>query len=124
MKNPLQNLLIVLALALCGLCSWQWYSQVEQRKEMTALCQTNYDQSVAIQGYTNSLAILDHQVAQMDGRITELRATIQSNHVASSGFREENLRLVNEFWPAAAEVWARLFAGDEWDRTGSGDDVH
>jgi chromosome segregation ATPase len=79
MKNFQQNLLIVLALALCGLCVCQWYEQTIQRKEIAALNQTVYDKSLAIRDFTNSIAIMDHQVAQMDARITELKEIAKSN---------------------------------------------
>ena len=93
MRNPLQALLIILALGLCSLCTWQWYGQVEQRKELTALAQTNYDQSVAIQGYTNSMNAMDKQISQMDVHISELKEIVQSNNVEITGLREDNGRL-------------------------------
>jgi len=93
MKNPLQTLLMLLALALCGFCTWQWYGQVLQRKEMTELAQANYDQAMAIQGYTNSINRMDGQIGQLDVRISELRDTIKSNNVVIFGLREENGRL-------------------------------
>jgi chromosome segregation ATPase len=96
MKNPLQNLLVILALGLCALCAWQWYGQVQQRKEMTGLAQTNYDQSVAIQGYTNSINVMDKQMAQMDARITELKDTIRTNNVEMSSLREESAQLMTK----------------------------
>ena len=51
MKNPLQSLLIAFAIGLCALCTWQWHGQMLQQKRLDALSQSNYDQSVAIQGY-------------------------------------------------------------------------
>ena len=35
--------------------------------------------SSAIQGYTNSIKTLDGQIAQMDARITELKAEVKTN---------------------------------------------
>jgi len=61
MKNFQQNLLILLALALCGLCVWQWYEQTVQRTEIQTLNRIVYDRNAAIQGYTNSIATLNHQ---------------------------------------------------------------
>jgi chromosome segregation ATPase len=95
MKNPLQSLLILCALSLCALCTWQWYSQVLQRKEMNGLAQTNYDQTVAVQGYTNTISNMDHQIAQMDARITELREIARSNTVEAAGLRQESARLTS-----------------------------
>ena len=37
MKNFQQNLLILLALRLCGLCAWQWYAQTVQRDDHPGL---------------------------------------------------------------------------------------
>jgi chromosome segregation ATPase len=93
MKNPLQTLLMSLALCLCALCTWQWYSQVLQRKAMTALAQVNYDESTAIQGYTNTINNMDHQIAQMDARISDLRDTLNSNTVTIVGLQQDNSRL-------------------------------
>ncbi len=79
MKNFQQNLLIVLALGLCGLCVWQWYEQTVQRDEITTMNGMLYEKNAAIQGYTNSLTTLNHQVNQMDARLTEIKATLATN---------------------------------------------
>ncbi|MDB6015620.1 MAG: hypothetical protein JWR19_109 [Pedosphaera sp.] len=79
MKNSHQNLLIVLALSLCVLCAYQWYGQTLQRNEMEQMSRVIYQKSAEIQGYTNSMQMMDKQVAQMDGRITELKNTVQTN---------------------------------------------
>ena len=65
MKNVHQNLLIVLALGLCCLCVYQWYSQTLQRNQIGSLNQLLYEQSTAIQGYTNSIKTMDRQFAQV-----------------------------------------------------------
>lgn len=79
MKNFQQNLLIILALALCGLCAWQWYQQTLQRNAIETQNRLVYDRDAAIQGYTNSLATLNHQVEQMDMRLTEIKAEAATN---------------------------------------------
>jgi chromosome segregation ATPase len=79
MKNFQQNLLIVLALALCGLCAFQWYEQTLQRNEITTMNGILYEKNVAIQDATNSIATLNHQIAQMDARITEIKAAAATN---------------------------------------------
>ena len=70
MKNFQVNLLIVLALGLCGLCVWQWYEQTIQRDEITTMNGMIYEKNAAIQGFTNSLATLNHQVDQLDAGLT------------------------------------------------------
>jgi chromosome segregation ATPase len=79
MKNFQQNLLIVLALSLCGLCVYQWYGQSVQRNEIAGLTQSVYEKSAAIQGYTNSIQTMDHQIAELGARITELQLSARTN---------------------------------------------
>ncbi len=93
MKNRLQHLLVILALGLCGLCTWQWYCQVQQHKALATLSQTSADQMAQILHATNSIALLDQQLAQMDTRLTELRGTVQSNRVEIAAGHSENQRL-------------------------------
>jgi chromosome segregation ATPase len=111
MKNPLQTLLIFFALCLCGLCSWQWYCQVNQQKEFTTLAQTGYEQAVAIQTYTNSINNMHHQIAQMDARLTELRSTVISNNAELATLRLEKGRLtslVEQYSNAVVTLQIRL----------------
>jgi chromosome segregation ATPase len=100
MKNLQQNLLIGFALALCGLCAFQWYEQTIQRNEITTLNGMVYERNVAIQSATNSVATLSHQVEQMDARITEIKAVAvtseqlvisQKVEIARLQFTAENL---------------------------------
>jgi chromosome segregation ATPase len=79
MKNAQQNLLVLLAIGLCGLCAYQWYGQTAQRKALQGLSQLVYDKEVAIRDYTNSIATLTHQIAEMDADLAELRNTARTN---------------------------------------------
>ena len=79
MRTLQQNLLVVVALALCALCVYQWYAQTLQRNELQKLEQMVSEKSAAIQGYTNSIAGLDRQVALMDARLTAIKAEAKTN---------------------------------------------
>ncbi len=79
MKNFQQNLLIVLALGLCGLCAWQWYEQTVQRNEIQTQNQMLYERNASIQGYTNSIATLNGKINDMDARVGELKVTVATN---------------------------------------------
>jgi chromosome segregation ATPase len=79
MKTFQVNLLIVLALGLCGLCAWQWNEQTVQRDAIRSLNRMVYDRDAAIQGYTNSIATLNHQVNQMDVSLTEMKTVVAAN---------------------------------------------
>jgi len=98
MKNFQQNLLIALALALCGLCAYQWYEQTIQRNEIEMLNQMVYQKNATIQDDTNSIAVLNHQVAQMDARITELKETAATNEqlVVIQNGQISRLQFLNE----------------------------
>ena len=79
MNKLQQNLLIVVALSLCGLCVYQWSGQTRQRIEIGKLEDMVYQKATAIQGYTNSIRDMDAQIAQMDARITSLKAEGKTN---------------------------------------------
>jgi chromosome segregation ATPase len=79
MKNFQVNLLIGLALGLCGLCVWQWYEQTIQRDEITTMNGMLYEKNAVIQNATNSIATLNHQVNQMDASLTEIKTVAATN---------------------------------------------
>jgi chromosome segregation ATPase len=87
-----------------------------QQKRMNTLAQSDYDQSVAIQGYISSAKKMDDQIAQMDGRLTELRDTVNTDNTAISKLRADNSRLtgsVEQYSKVAAELEARLKQADD-----------
>ncbi|MGD1087850.1 MAG: hypothetical protein ABR955_03880 [Verrucomicrobiota bacterium] len=98
MKNFQQNLLIGLALALCGLCAFQWYEQTVQRNEITTLNGMVYQNNVDIQNDTNSIATLNHQIEQMDARLTGIKAVAATNEqlVVSQKAEIVQLQFANE----------------------------
>ena len=107
MKNTLQHLLIFFALGLCGLCTWQWFAQVQQHTTLTTLRQTIADQAVERQRSANSIAAMDKQIAQMDAHLTELKNTQQTNAVEILTLRTENQRLTATFEQSKAVTETR-----------------
>jgi chromosome segregation ATPase len=93
MKNLQQNLLIFLALALCGLCAWQWYFQTLQRNRIDKLDTTVFKQDGEIQSDTNSIAAMQAEISGQESRIDELKQTVMSNSQAIVARERENLRL-------------------------------
>jgi chromosome segregation ATPase len=79
MKNFQQNLLIILALGLCGLCAYQWYEQTRQRGAIETLNRMVFQKDSDIQSDTNSMATLTRQVEQMDASLTETKAIAATN---------------------------------------------
>jgi len=118
MKNFHQNLLIVLALSLCGLCVYQWYDQTVQRNRVENLNHLLADKSTAIQGYSNSLDNLNHEVAQMDARITELKTAATANDQLTAAQKREITRLqlltevqtneISQYQTAVSNLQAKL----------------
>ena len=93
MKNFQQNLLITLALALCGLCAWQWYAQTRQRLHIDSLDQAIFKQSTEIQGYTNSIKTMDTEIAGLQARINELKLDALTNSQIILSQKRDLLRL-------------------------------
>jgi chromosome segregation ATPase len=93
MKNFQANLLIVLALALCGLCAYQWQVQTVQREEITTQNGMIYGKNIAIQDATNSLATLNHQIAEMDSRLSEIKAAEATNEQLVMSQKAELIKL-------------------------------
>ena len=93
MKNFQQNLLIVLALGLCGLCAWQWTDQANQRRAIESRNQMIFDRDRSIQGYTNTIATTDRQVADLQQRVTDLNTLATSNQQVMTEQKGELVRL-------------------------------
>ena len=79
MKNFQLNLLIGIALALCGLCAFQWHEQTAQRNEITTMNGILYEKNIAFEEATNSITTLNHQIEQMDASLTEVKAVAATN---------------------------------------------
>lgn len=93
MKNFQQNLFVFLAVCLCGLCAYQWYSQTVQRGEVQKMNQLVYDKSAAIRDYTNSIATLNKQIFLMDSNLAELRDHAKADAVTLMDQKRELGRL-------------------------------
>jgi chromosome segregation ATPase len=93
MKNFQQNLLILLALALCVLCACQWYAQTLQRNHIVSLDQAIFKQSTDIQGYTNSIKTMDAEIAASQARINDLKEQAMTNGQLILAQKRDLLRL-------------------------------
>jgi chromosome segregation ATPase len=93
MKDFQPNLLIVLALGLCGLCVFQWHEQTLQRNEITTLNGMVYDRNVSIQDATNCIATLNHQIEQMDATIGQIKGAATTNEELVTSQRVEIAQL-------------------------------
>src|SRR2546425_42462 len=55
MKKFQENLLIFIALSLCGLCIWQWVREADLRKEVESLSKSLYEKKQTIQNLEGQL---------------------------------------------------------------------
>lgn len=97
MKNFQSKLLIILALGLCGLCSFQWYLQNQQHSAIDTLNRLVFQKDADIQFATNSIATLNQQVEQLDTSLRETQAAAATNAelAASEGTEIKRLRLLD-----------------------------
>jgi chromosome segregation ATPase len=93
MKNFQQNLLIFLAVCLCGLCAYQWYFETTQRARLEQSNQVIFEKATRIQEYTNSIQLMDRQIAQMDQQIMRLTAAARTNEQMLVSEKREVARL-------------------------------
>jgi chromosome segregation ATPase len=93
MKNFHQNLLICLALALCGLCAFQWCSQTVQRNEIGDLNHMVFQKNSVIQDDTNSIASLTRQMEEQDIHLTEIKTQLATNEQFMAAQKAEITRL-------------------------------
>ena len=73
MKIFHQNILISLAICLCGLCAYQWYIQSLQYGKIEKLAQSVAERNAALQDATNAVKNADHQIGQLDARLTDYK---------------------------------------------------
>ena len=93
MRNFHQNLLILLALALCLLCAYQWRVEVKLRDRLDNLNRLVSQKAGSIQEYTNSIQAMQLQISRMDARISELETTLATNHATVLSQQRELQRL-------------------------------
>ena len=79
MKNFLQNLLIFLALCLCGLVAFQWVRETALRKQVQELTDQVHDKSEAILNLEASVRRGHDEIQRLDGLRKQLEQTVKSN---------------------------------------------
>lgn len=79
MRTFLQNLLIFLALCLCGLISFQWVRETDLRKDLQKMTDSIQDKKEAIQNMQVSLKRDEGEIQRLDGLKTQLTDTLKTN---------------------------------------------
>jgi chromosome segregation ATPase len=104
MKNFQRNLFVLIAIALCGTCTYQWYLQGNQRNIIEKQNQAIYDNSVAIQGLTNSIKLRDDQISQLQDRLAQLKQAGASRDQQVIAEKREMARLQSAADLASNEI--------------------
>ncbi len=79
MKKILENFLIVLALGLCALCTYQWYRESNLRKAVEGLSKELYEKKEVIQSLEDRLKRSEADVSRLDTLKTELTGLLKTN---------------------------------------------
>ena len=79
MKKILSNLLIIFALALCGLCTFQWVREAALRKDLDKAHQTVFEREQTVQGLQSSAKKAEAELVRLDQRNLELREYERTN---------------------------------------------
>jgi len=81
MRTFLQNLLIVFALALCALISFQWVRETDLRKQLQTLTDKVHDRDQNLLQMQASIRQDESEIQRLDGINKQLSQTLKSNDV-------------------------------------------
>ena len=95
MKNSLQNLLILLALCLCGLVAFQWVRETDLRKDVQSLTDTVHDKMEAIQNLQGTVKHDEAEIQRLEGLRNELNALAKTNAAQIAGLTKDLEKATN-----------------------------
>ena len=114
MKNFLQNLLIFLALCLCGLVAFQWVRETDLRKRLQGLTDVVHDKSEAILNLEASVRRGRDEIQRLDGQRKQLEQTVKSNDVRIAYLSTELEKATNDLRKTEKQM---LVFKDAYQRT-------
>lgn len=96
MKNFLQNLLIILAICLCELITFQWVREGRTHARLEALVNEMHDKAEAVQNLDGQLKRSEAEVQRLDKLKTKMAETIKSNRLEIVGLTKEVKKTADE----------------------------
>jgi len=96
MKNFLQNLLIFLALCLCGLIAYQWVRETDLHKRLQDLTTSVHDKTEAILKLEADVRHQRDEIQRLDTQRKELAQTVKSNDVQIAKLSKELEKTSND----------------------------
>src|SRR6516162_5637190 len=112
MKSFLQNLLIILALALCGVMIYQWVRETETRKKVQSLTDKVQDQTENIRNLNSNIKRDEAEIQRLDGLKNQLTQTVKSNEVRIAGLVKDLDKATNELDHAQKQIVVYMYAVD------------
>ena len=111
MKQFMVNLLVALALGLCGLCTYQWYREASLRNEMETQSRELYKRKEIVSDLEGRLQRSEADRFRLDKAHVELTAVIRSNtlELASLGKRLDQAEKQAEQQKQAAETYKSAY---------------
>ena len=89
MKNFLQNLLVLFALALCVLVAIQWNRETKLRQDIQQLTGNLHEQQVTLQGLQGTLKAAEAEVVRLDGLKKQIDAATQTRLAKMARLEED-----------------------------------
>jgi chromosome segregation ATPase len=104
MKAFLRNLLILLALCLCVLISFQWIRETHLRREIQALTDTIHDKMESIQSLQANVRRDEAEIVRLDGLKSQMTETVKSNATQIAALGRDLTRASNEVDRAERQI--------------------
>jgi chromosome segregation ATPase len=96
MRNFLQNLLIFLALCLCGLLVWEWVKEAHLTRKLELFATELHNKTQTIQDLTGMVKRTEDEVKRLEGIKDLLNATIKTNQQEILGLRKDLDKVTGE----------------------------
>jgi chromosome segregation ATPase len=106
MKNSLQNLLIFLALCLCGLVAFQWHRETKLRQELQSTSEDGRSKAETIQNLQKNLRFAEEEVKRLGNLRSGIAATAESNRIEIGALKKQFETAKMEFEKSAKQVEA------------------
>lgn len=104
MKTFLNNLLIVFAIALCALISFQWVRETDLRKTVQSLNDTIHEKLELIQTLQADVRRNQAEIVRLDGIKNELTQTVKTNNLQIAALSRDLEKTASEVERAERQV--------------------
>jgi len=104
MKNSLQNLLIFLALCLCGLVAFQWHREIALRQDLKSASEEARGKTAAIQSLRADLETADGEVKRLGSLRSGYAEIAESNRIEIASLKKQIHKAQGEIEQDAKQI--------------------